>query len=347
MSDGSNRPSYLFIGLAGETNLDLPIHSGFYRMADGANEWEALKRGLPEKPEIRALAVHPHKQEIIYAGTQAGLYRSGDRGDRWEKVPLPDHGHPVWSILFHPHDPNTILVGSDNCEIYRSDDAGESWLSLPVNVRFSDSAIGPKALPLKRILRMDAGVENPDHIYGAVEIGGVIRSTDGGLHWENLSHGMYLNDWALDLHGVAASRYRPGRVFAASRIGIFLSDDGGDHWRNIPLEPLNPKGHTYCRDIREVPGTPRSMWCAAGASFQSDIGVLLRSTDGGESWAKADMGVEIKHTMFNLAFDERKPSRMSCSTNGGDVCSSFDGGATWTAHPPPPGGTQIYAMARA
>src|SRR6185295_3411485 len=64
MSDGSNRPSYIFIGLAGETNLDLPIHSGFYRMADGANEWEALKRGLPEKPEIRALAVHPHKQEI-------------------------------------------------------------------------------------------------------------------------------------------------------------------------------------------------------------------------------------------------------------------------------------------
>jgi len=41
--------------------------------------------------------------------------------------------------------------------------------------------------------------------------------------------------------------------------------------------------------------------------------------------------------MFKLAFDERQPSRMSCATNGGE---------TWTAQPPPPSGTQVYALAR-
>jgi hypothetical protein len=37
---------------------------------------------------------------------------------------------------------------------------------------------------------------------------------------------------------------------------------------------------------------------------------------------------------------------MSCATNGGEVYSSRDGGESWTPHKPPPGGTQIYALAR-
>ena len=50
--------------------------------------------------------------------------------------------------------------------------------------------------------------------------------------------------------------------------------------------------------------------------------------------------------MFALAFDERRPQLMSCATNGGEVYSSGDGGETWITRKPPPGGTQIYALAR-
>ena len=51
-------------------------------------------------------------------------------------------------------------------------------------------------------------------------------------------------------------------------------------------------------------------------------------------------------TLFALAFDERQPTLMSCATNGGEVYNSQDGGETWTTLPTPPGGTQIYALAR-
>jgi hypothetical protein len=62
----NNRPSYLYLGLAGgETGHGRVVHSGLLRLADGSNEWEALDRGLPEMPAIRALAVHPLKPEII------------------------------------------------------------------------------------------------------------------------------------------------------------------------------------------------------------------------------------------------------------------------------------------
>jgi photosystem II stability/assembly factor-like uncharacterized protein len=338
--------SYVYVGLAGETGRGRVVHSGLYRLADGSDEWEAIERGLPEMPAVRALAVHPLHPKIVYAGTQSGAYRSEDRGEHWEKVATPDHGLPVWSVLFHPHDPDVILVGTENCEIYRSDDGGERWTRLPVSVRFPDVTTAPGANPAKRVLKMDASASEPGHIYGAIEVGGTIRSRDGGEHWENLSHGQYLNDDYVDMHGVLASRWRPETVIGIARAGMFRSDDGGDHWRPVALDPMNPKGHIYCRDIKEVPGNPRHIWCAAGAGFQSDAGTLLHSRDGGDSWDRVDIGHTVPHTMFCLAFDEHRPGLMSCATNGGEVWTSRDAGESWAAEPAPPGGTQVYALAR-
>jgi photosystem II stability/assembly factor-like uncharacterized protein len=346
-SSGANdQASYIYLGLAGETGRGRVVDSGLFRIADGHDDWEPLAGGLPEMPAVRALAVHPQNPEIVYAGTQSGPYRSADRGEHWEKVDVPDHGLPVWSVLFHPHDPDVILVGYENCEIYRSDDAGERWARLPVSVRFPEITTAPGANPAKRVLKIDASAGEPDLIYAAIEVGGTLRSTDGGEHWENLSHGQYVNDDPVDMHGVLSSRWRPGTVFGIGRAGMFASADRGDHWRHVPLEPLNAKGQIYCRDIREVPGNPRKLWVAAGGGFQSDVGVLLHSPDGGDSWSRVEIGQPVPHTMFALAFDERQPARMSAATNGGEVYSSQDGGETWAAHKPPPSGKQVYALAR-
>src|SRR5258707_11670889 len=149
-----------------------------------------------------------------------------------------------------------------------SDDAGEHWTRLPVSVRFPEITTAPGANPAKRVLMLDASASEPDVLYGAIEVGGAIRSTDGGEHWENLSHGQYVNDDTVDVHGVLASRWRPGMVIGIARAGMFRSDDGGDHWKHVPLEPLNAKGQIYCRDIREVPGNPRHGWVAAWGGLQ-------------------------------------------------------------------------------
>ena len=184
-------------------------------------------------------------------------------------------------------------------------------------------------------------------LYAAIEVGGTIRSTDGGEHWENLSHGQYLNDDAVDMHGVLASRWRPGTVFGIGRAGMFHSADGGDHWRHVPLEPLNAKGQIYCRDIREVPGNPRKLWVAAGAGFQSDVGVLLNSSDGGDSWARVDIGGAA------AAHDVR--ARLRRAPAGADVLRHQRRRGLQQPrrrrepgppHPPPPDGTQVYALAR-
>ena len=288
----TNHTSYVYVGLAGETAPGRVVKSGLYRMAVGDDTWQLITRGLPEAPAIRAIATHPEQPEIVYVGTQNGPYRSMDQGEHWDKLNVPDHGLPVWSLLLDPRDPQVMYAGYENCEIFRSEDGGERWQQLPVTVRFPEVTVAPGANPAKRILELSANPTNPNELYGAIEVGGIIRSLDGGEHWDNVSHGHYLNDDTVDMHGVMVGRWRPGTVFAVARAGLFRSTDQGEHWVSARLEPLNPKGQTYCRDIREVPGDPKTIWVAAGPNFQSEAGVLFRSTDGGLTWARVEMGVE-------------------------------------------------------
>jgi photosystem II stability/assembly factor-like uncharacterized protein len=341
----TTRRAHVYVGLAGETAPGRPIKSGLYRMSDDDGEWKLVTHGLPEAPAIRAIAVHPLKPAVVYVGTQSGPYRSADNGEHWEKVKVPDHGLPVWSLMFHPCDPDVMFAGYEDCEIYRSDDGGEHWRQLPVRVRFPEVAVGPGANPAKRLLMLSASSTEPDTLYGAIEVGGVIRSRDGGEHWENLSHGQYVNDDTVDMHGVLPSRFSPGTVFSVARAGLFRSTDWGDHWQRVQIEPLNAKGQTYCRCVREVPSEPQTLWVSAGPNFQSELGVLFRSRDGGASWQRVDMGMQPKSTMFGLTFDERDAARMYCATRGGEVFGSRDRGATWKAYPLPEGATQAYALA--
>src|SRR5439155_26366450 len=94
MAKNGETRSYLYLGLAGETGRGRVVHSGLFRLPDGSGEWQAIERGLPEAPAVRALAVHPLNPQIVYAGTQLGLYRSADRGEHWDKGEVPDHGQP-------------------------------------------------------------------------------------------------------------------------------------------------------------------------------------------------------------------------------------------------------------
>ena len=344
-TSSGRQKGYVFAGIAGETAPGFVIKSGLYRLGDGDDDWESLTKGLPEAPAIRAIAIHPKKPEVVYVGTQEGPYRSSDHGDHWEKVEIPDHGLPVWSLLFHPGDPRTMYAGYESCEIYSSKDEGESWRQLPVGVRFPEVTMAPGANPAKRVLMMSASIADPGVLYGALEVGGVIRSLDGGRHWENLSHGLYLDEEPVDTHGVVASNWRPGVVFSITGVGLFRSIDHGEHWLHIPLEPLDETGHLYTRAIREVPGDPKTIWAGAGADFDSDVGGLYRSTDGGMEWERVNMGLRPASPVFCIAFNERHPTHMCCAAFGGEVFVSDDSGESWNARPLPDGVSQVYALA--
>lgn len=335
--------SYVYIGLAGETVPGREVRSGLYRSMACESPWELLTTGLPPSPQVRAIAVHPKQPNVVFIGTQDGVYRSEDHGDHWLRLSAPMPGLAVWSLLFHPRDPDILFAGYEPYAIYRTENAGRSWQSLPVAVTFPDVTMRPRQLP-KRVIGMTIDPAHPKELYAAVEVGGLLRSLDGGEKWEGVSEGHYLNDDPVDLHGVAVSAARPRTVFTISRIGLSRSPDRVEHLQHVELGSLSPRG-TYCRYIRVAPNDPHTLYVAAGAGFRSNEGALFRSQDAGESWSKLDLGVMPRSTMFAIDVDTQHPTHLYSATSDGEVFCSRDAGDTWDAHPLPEGATQVYSLA--
>ena len=251
-------------------------------------------------------------------------------------TPLGSPVTPVWSLLFHPRNPDVMFAGCEKGEIYRSQDRGETWQLTQTNVDFPIVTLQPRFSP-KRIMGMAADPNRPDEMYAAVEIGGLIRSLDGGESWHGVTDGIYLNEDPLDLHDVVVTPALPRTVFIINRIGMFKSQDRGDHWQPLNIEKLpgSTTGGSYCRCIKLAPDDPRTFYMGAGPAFRSELGALYRSRDLGGTWEKIDLGTTPKSTLFGLAIDERNPSHIVSATRNGQVFSSLNRGDTWEEMPLP------------
>ena len=112
-----------------------------------------------------------------------------------------------------------------------------------MSVRFPEVTVGPGSNPAKRLLSSPPAPANRMSCIGAIEVGGVIRSRDGGEHWENLSHGQYVNDDTVDTHAVLPSSANRA-LFSALRAPGSSEAGHGDHWQEVDIEPLNAKSQT-------------------------------------------------------------------------------------------------------
>jgi photosystem II stability/assembly factor-like uncharacterized protein len=343
--------TFVYVGLAGEG--EYIGAGGFYRYATEDGEWQSLTRGLPESPQVRALLIHPHNPEILYAGTHRGPYRSDDRGEHWEALEAPQQGTDVWSLAFHPHDANIIYAGYEPCAIYRSEDGGAHWKKM-----HTEKVIFPHITtymrPLgKRVIGMAADPSDPQDMYAAIEVGGLLASRDGGESWESITDGLYVRNNTVDLHGVQVSRAAPGTVYIITQVAMFRSRHRGRHWEHVRIDEMFPGG-SYCRGLLVAPNDPNTIYLAAGAGGggapkgTQEAGALFRSRDIGETWERVDIGDTPPSRMAQIAIDRANPSHIYCCAMHGQVYGSQDGGQTWQKSQLPAEtmrSRRIYAMA--
>lgn len=338
MTTESHR-THVYVGLAGESALIVgaegtPLgEGGLYRRADGERDWTSITTGLPEQPQVRALLVHPENPATIFAGTQAGVYRSEDRGESWTATDSLQGD--VWSLAVHPHDSHVMFAGYDRCRVCRSKDGGASWQQMHTEtIAFPHITMHPQEI-VKRVIGIAIDAHNPQDVYGAIEVGGLIASRDGGEHWESITDGHYTRLGPVDLHGVVVSPTAAGLVYIITQLAMFRSRHRGKHWELVPIEDMFPGG-TYCRGLIVAPDDPKTMYVAAGAGGGSappgieEAGVLVRSKDAGESWERVDLGEMAPSRMFQTAIDRAAPSHVYCCARDGQVYSSSDGGENWS-----------------
>ena len=352
MANG-NGLSYVYVGAARSGARTV---GGLFRRAVGDDHWEALGKGLPEGVGVQAITIHPDHPDVMYLGTRAGLYRSADRGAGWERLALPDEGGEVWAVLVHPRQPRTLYAGTSPVGICRSDDGGDTWRRLP-------GAVQPEHVKMKsfatRVMRLAADPARPDEVYAALEVGGVMRSLDGGESWTDCSADLLRlagephlksqidsdtdTEGMLDAHALCVSAAAPGTVFLAVRMGLFRSADRGTGWEDMRVGRFSPL--TYGRDVHVSPHDARVMYACLSPAARSEDGSLYRSADLGQSWTRFDHGVKARSTMMAAALHRRDPTQVHCVTRHGQVFGTRDGGRSWSEHSLPPEVKDIYAIA--
>jgi hypothetical protein len=327
---------------------------GLFRNTDDVGRWKRVTHGLPERVEVRAITVDPADPDTLYAATQRGPHRSSDGGETWTSLGLDDAA-PAWSITVHPADSRTLYSGTVDARLYRSDDAGGSWQQLPASMPKGVCVMG---FPT-RMLRITLDPSNPDELYAALEVGGVIRSLDGGRSWGSCNAGLLAfttderyrsrigsdtdTEGMMDSHALDVSRERPGTLFLANRMGLFRSADRGESWEDMEIGRFSPL--TYARDVCVAPGDGNVLLGAFSTAAVSDQGSLYRSDDLGESWRRFDHGVSVNSTLMTVAASGREAARVYCATRRGQVIGTENGGESWQQSRLPDGVEGVYAIA--
>ncbi len=289
----------------------------------------------------QCVAVDPHDPERVFAGTfDHGLCRSRDGGETWTGVGEGAQGIAetrVLSVAVSPsHRPSgvsAVFAGTEPSQLYRSEDDGSTWRPSP---RLSDVpsattwAFPPR--PWTHHVRWIAPHHtDPGLLFVGIELGGVMRSRDGGETWEDRKPGSYHDSHALLTHPLAA-----GRVYEAAGEGVACSGDAGDSWR--PVDAGKALGYTV--GLAADPADPDLWYVSAAtgprAAYRLDghAGAALYRKRGDLPWQPVgDEDGDLPHPMPYLAvalltFPDR-PNTLVAGLINGEFHLSENAGDTW------------------
>jgi photosystem II stability/assembly factor-like uncharacterized protein len=284
----------------------------FDRIPDGA-----LERAWQQREAARV------RQSNVSRGQAAGF--------EWKSLgPAPDQLAPrqltgrVRAIAVHPLDASIVYVGSASGGVWKTTNDGASWRPLTdgqCNLNTGALAIDP-ANP--RVVYVGTG--EPRQSVGC----GLLRSSDDGQTWTRLGAATFGTSQIARILIDPATAGAPDRttIYVGSTAGFYKSTNGGQ-----TLQRLSPaRGGDVWMDPRHA----NTLYAAMLPSGQTS-GALLKSTDGGATWATLGGGLPSSFGYAALALDTRSSDTIYAvltDTGGVNLAGLFktrDGGQSWTA----------------
>ncbi len=289
---------------------------------------------LLEGANVRCLAVDPHNQNIVYAGTQdKGVLRSNDRGKTWQ--PLGMEGHVVKAIAISPVEPGLIVVGTRPANVFISRDGGQSWIE---SVSFKKTRrffwFSPAEKPFTAYVQGIAlSPTNPSMMVVGVELGSVVRSMDGGRTWQNHRRGALRDCHSLKFHATNGDWVYEGGGTGA---GAAFSRDAGNTWTQSRQGLDRHYGWAAAAD----PARPEVMYVSLSPgpmkahSTDNAQAYIFRSI-GGSRWETLSGGLPqpFNHMPYALLTDSDMPGHLYAGLSSGDVWHTADYGDHWQQLP--------------
>ena len=291
--------------------------------SDGGQSWQQ-GQVTPLTNAAARLSVSTTQPGRAYlAAYEAGVFRTDDGGGTWRHLSSYPTAY-AHSVLAHPTEAQSLFVGSEPAGVFRSDDGGDSWEEVQGFQQVPESGqwnFHGGRLSHVRELRTVPG--DPNVMYAGIEVGGVVRSRDGGNSWMQLEG---TND---DIHFVNISDANPNRVYLATAQAPYRSDDGGDTWEliNDGLE------RRYTLHIAASPDDADLVLVAVSTNAGRSNPQFYRSTDAGNSWTLIEAVGQDDDMVVAFDWDPVNRGRVYAGTDAGKIYCSYDGGQQWEKLP--------------
>jgi photosystem II stability/assembly factor-like uncharacterized protein len=301
--------------------------SGVHRLHEGALE----PLGLVGRS---VTALHA-ADDVLLAGTYGdGLFRSADDGRSWERV---EDGLTASTFRFVTPE----LAGTEPARVYRSADGGRRWEELEGITRIPGHEewylpYSPRAGAARNAYVSD------DRMLVAVEVGGLLRSDDGGRTWicepvagdEDVHHVTGHpddRDLVYVSLGTATLTRRGGR-----HGGVARSRDGGRTWEKIETD--------YTR-AAIVPPARRDLLLAGPAPRVGRGGRIVSSSDGGDTWEPAGHGIDVPMADMVELFVPAPDGTVWAVCSGGRLLWAAPDDWSWSSAVPPEADVSVKAVA--
>ena len=285
---------------------------------DGA--WES--RLLLGGSRAQCLAADVADPDRCFAGLRdGGVGRTRDGGATWVDCRLPDS--QVFSLAVGAAD-GAVYAGTEPSRLFRSDDGGDTWRPL-------DSLLGLPSRPTwsfpprpwtSHVRWIAPSPHDGDLLLVGIELGGLMRSTDGGETWDDHRPGAQ-----RDVHSLAWHAHDATRAYEAGGGGSASSRDAGDTW--TPSDDGRDRHYTWA--VAADPDAPDTWFVSAStgpfaAHGGRDAQARIYRRRAGEPWHEVlDPGRAMPYAL-SFAPD----GRLFAALSDGRVVVTGDRGDTWT-----------------
>lgn len=284
----------------------------------------------------QCLAVDPDDPDRVFVGTfDQGVYRSRDGGRTWQQVGATIPHKRVLSVAFAParraNGHAAVYAGTEPSNLYRSEDDGATWEIFP---RLTELPSAPTwSFPPRpwtsHVRWIAAHPTDPETVYVGIELGGVMRSRDGGVTWEDRKPGSQHDAHALATHPAA-----PDRVYEAAGGGIAWSEDAGATWR--PLDAGTDRHYTWGL---AVDAADPDLWYVSATygareahRNNGDARALIYRKRGAAPWQPLNGGTlpnPLPYMPYALLAPRGRPGSLIAGIQNGEIWRTEDAGETW------------------
>ena len=304
--------------------------------------------------DARSFATDPADSRHLFLGTATGwIYDSHDGGEHWTRVSQISKRNDlvIDHILADRTNPKRLIVGTYTVDhlgdggIFISEDYGKNWYSQ-AEMR------GQSVRSLAR------SVSDPRQIVAGTVSGGIFRTKDNGIHWQQISPEGSTE--IKEVQSIAIDPTDPDVIYAGTWHLPWKTTDGGKTWSNIKqgiiddsdvfsiiVDPKNPNvvyasacsgiyksadaGEMFHK-VQGIPSTARRTRTLEqdpgnlDTVFAGTTEGLYRTVDAGTHWDRLTSANVIVNDVY---VDPKNSGHVLIATDRGGVLRSEDAGATF------------------